>query len=180
MIDFLTGASLMNSIGSVAAPAAIGSIASGAAPFLLSAAGAAAGPSFLSGIGSGLGIGSTGLAGTGLGIMGSPGGLSALTQGGVPGNTQGLGMLSQQAFPKNPSSVMESMGFDVGQYVDQAGTPFSQAPTESGINFAEGGKIAKIVKKDEAILGSFIYRNDNIEEKIKTVFQSQYLSLIHI
>ena len=80
MIDFLQGANLMNSIGSVAGTSAagLGSMATAFMPTISSTLAPAAG--FSAGaLGSGLGIGSTGLVGTGLPMGGSLGG--SLAQG---------------------------------------------------------------------------------------------------
>ena len=36
---------------------------------------------------------------------------------------------------------------------------------------ADGEKIAKIIKANNSVLGSFVYRNENLEEKINKIFQ---------
>ncbi len=37
--------------------------------------------------------------------------------------------------------------------------------------YEEGNQIAKVIKNDNAVLGSFVYCNDNLKEKIKFVFE---------
>jgi len=136
MIDFLAGANLMSSIGSVAAPAASG-FGSMASAFMPTISGAAAAGEFgLGALGGGLGIGS------GLGIMGSPGGFNALTQGGIMRSPQGgllegglLGERGLLASATDTNLPVESfMSTQPGSSQDFAKAAFQGRPLPKDLN----------------------------------------------